>query len=126
MPAWRPRGTRVLISDLLWMGDPLTTLRPFAERAAVTVVVQMLALADVEPPEGKSLRLVDSETGEMREIHVDAVVARRYREGLARHQENWHLACRQVGAVFMTVVAEDLLRKWNLDELVAAEVLRVR
>ncbi len=32
MPTWRPRGTRVLISDLLWLGDPLTTLRPFAER----------------------------------------------------------------------------------------------
>jgi uncharacterized protein (DUF58 family) len=125
-PTWRPRGTRVLISDLLWLGDPLTTLRPFSERSAVTVVVQLLARADVEPPEGKSLRLVDSETGELREIHVDAVAARRYREGLARHQENWHLACRQVGATFLSVVAEDLLRDWNLDELVAAEVLKVR
>jgi uncharacterized protein (DUF58 family) len=126
MPTWRPRGTRVLISDLLWMGDPLTTLRPFAERAAVTVVMQLLARSDVKPPEGQSLRLVDAETGERREIHVDAVAARRYREGLARHQENWHLACRQVGATFVSVVAEDVLRNWNLDELVAAEVLRVR
>jgi uncharacterized protein (DUF58 family) len=125
MPSWRPRGTRVLISDLFWLGDPLMTLRPFSERSAVTVVMHLLARADVDPPEGKSFRLVDSETGEMREIHVDAVVARRYREGLARHQENWHLACRQIGAVFVRVVAEDLLREWNLDELVAAEVLKV-
>jgi hypothetical protein len=125
MPLWRPRGARVLISDLLWLGDPAFTMRPFAERGAVTVVIQLLAEADAEPPEGQSLRMVDSETGEVREIHVDALAARRYREALARHQENWLLACRQVGATFLRVVAEDLLRDWNLDALVAAEVLRV-
>jgi uncharacterized protein (DUF58 family) len=125
LPPWRPRGTRVLISDLLWVGDPLMTLRPFAERSAVTVVIQVLARADTEPPEGQSLRLVDAETGQMREIHVDALVARRYREALTRHQENWHLACRQVGATFVVLIAEDLLRDWNLDDLVAAELLKV-
>lgn len=125
LPPWRPRGTRVLISDTLWLGEPLALLRPFAERAAVAVVVQLLARADVEPPEGQSLRLVDAETDEVREIHVDALVARRYREALARHQESWHLACRQSGAVFVTMTAEDLLRRWNLDALVAAEVLRI-
>jgi uncharacterized protein (DUF58 family) len=124
-PLWRPRGTRVLISDLMWPIDPLTILRPFAERAAVTVVVQLLARIDADPPEGQSLRMVDSETGEMREIHVDALAARRYREALARHRENWVLACRQVGAVFASVIAEDLLKSWDLDALLAAEVLRV-
>jgi uncharacterized protein (DUF58 family) len=124
-PLWRARGTRVLISDLLWLGDPLALVRPLAERSAAAVVVQVLARADAEPPEGQSLRLVDAETGEMREIHVDALAARRYREALARHQENWALACRQVGATFLSVVAEDLLRRWDLDALVAAGVLRV-
>lgn len=125
LPPFRPRGTRVLISDLLWPGEPLVTARSFAERAAVGLVVQLLARADVDPPEGQSLRLIDAETDEVREIHVDALVARRYREALARHQENWNLACRQVGAIFVVLVAEDLLRTWNLDVLVAAEILRV-
>jgi uncharacterized protein (DUF58 family) len=125
LPPWRPGGTRVLISDLFWLGEPLTLLRPFAERAAVAVVVQLLARADVEPPLGQSLRLVDSETDEVREIHVDAVAAARYREGLLRHQDNWSQACRQVGATFVSVVAEDLLRDWDLDALVALEILKV-
>lgn len=126
LPPFRPRGTRVLISDLLWLGEPLQIMRPFGERAAVSVVVQVLAREDVDPPEGRSLRLIDAETDEVREIHVDAVVVKRYREALGRHQESWNLACRQVGATFVTVVAEDLLQRWNLDALVAAEVLRVR
>jgi uncharacterized protein (DUF58 family) len=125
-PGWRPRGLRVLLSDLLWLGEPLATLRPLAERAAVVVVVQVLAEADVNPPEAGNLRLVDSETGRTQDLRVDAGVVRRYREALARHQQNWHRACRQVGAVFTTAVAEVLLRDWKLDDLVKAEVLRVK
>ncbi len=123
--AWRPRGIRVLVSDLLWDVDPLLALRHLTERAALAIVVQVLAEADVSPPEGGSLRLVDSETEEVLEVHVDAVAVRHYRTALARHQEGWHQACRQTGAVFTTVVAESLLRDWRLDDLVAVEVLRV-
>lgn len=123
--AWRPRGMRLLLSDLLWEGEPLATLRQLMERAAVTVVVQVLAAADARPEEGGNLRLVDAESEQVREIYVDAAALRRYRAALARHQENWHNACRQAGATFTTLVAEDVLRGWRLDELVAAEVLKV-
>jgi uncharacterized protein (DUF58 family) len=125
-PLWRARGIRVLLSDLLWVGEPLATLRPLADRSAVTVVLQVLAEADANPPEGRSLRLVDVETEQVREIHVDAVAARRYREALARHQDNWQRACKQVGALFAEVVAEKVLGEWDVSELVAAEVLKVK
>lgn len=125
MPPWRPGGTRILISDLLWPLSPLSIVRPLAERASVAVVVQLLARADAAPPEGQALRLIDSETGEVKEVHVEADVARRYREGLARHQENWRQACQAAGATFLTVLAEDLLRKWDLTPLVLAGALRV-
>ena len=126
LPTFKARSTRVLVSDLFWLGDPVRFLRPFAERAAMAVVVQLLARSDVEPAEGQSLRLVDSETDQVKEIHIDAAAARRYRDNLARHQQFWHDACRQAGAVFLPVVAEDLLVGWNLDAFVAAEVLRIR
>jgi uncharacterized protein (DUF58 family) len=124
-PAWRPRGVRVLVSDLLWVGEPLLALRPFTEGAAVAVVIQLLAEADVNPPEDATLRLIDVETDQIREIYVDAPLARRYREALAHHQQNWHEACQQTGALFTTVIAETLLRDGQLDELIAAEFLRV-
>jgi uncharacterized protein (DUF58 family) len=124
-PGWRPRGLRVLLSDLLWDVAPLAVLRSFADRAAVAVVVQVLAQADVDPPEGGTVRLVDSETEDVRDLFVDAVSARRYRESLRLHQQNWHQACRQTGAVFASVVAEDVVRGWKLDELVAADVLKI-
>ncbi|MHB1421733.1 MAG: DUF58 domain-containing protein [Gemmataceae bacterium] len=125
MPAWRPRGLRVLLSDLLWVGEPLLALRSFTEGAAAAAVIQLLADADVNPPENGALRLIDAETEEMREIHIDEALARRYRDRLTRHQQNWHQACRATGALFTRILAESLLRDWQLDELVAAEFLRV-
>ena len=72
-----------------------------------------------------SLRLIDSETDQTREIHVDAALAQRYRERLKRHQQSWHQACRASGAILSILIAEVLLREWKLDELVAAGFLRV-
>ncbi|MBN1918361.1 MAG: DUF58 domain-containing protein [Verrucomicrobia bacterium] len=124
-PAWRPRAIRVFLSDLFWLDDPLHTLQRLAEGASAVVVVQVVAKADAEPPERGNIRLVDSESDEMMEVFLDAVAQKRYREAFARHQENWHRGCRQVGALMTTLVAEDVLGGWQLDALVAAEVLKV-
>jgi uncharacterized protein (DUF58 family) len=123
--AWRPRGVRVLLSDLLLVEGPSLALRSFTEGASAAAVIQLLATADAYPPEEGALRLIDSETEQMREIHVDAALVHRYRQRLTQHQQNWHQACRASGAVFTTVIAETLLREWKLDELVAAGFLRV-
>jgi uncharacterized protein (DUF58 family) len=124
-PAWRPRGVRILLSDLLWVGEPLLALRTFTEGAAAAAVIQLLADADLHPPEEGALRLIDAETEQLREIHVDARIAQRYRDRLALHQQNWHQGCRGCGVSFTTVVAESLLRDWRLDELIAGEFLRL-
>ncbi len=124
-PAWRPRAARVLISDLLWIGEPMLALRTFAEGAAAAAVIQLLAATDANPPEDGALRLIDSESEQVREIHVDAFIAQRYRETLRQHQQNWHRACRGCGALFATVVAESLVADWQLDDLIAADFLRV-
>lgn len=124
-PAWKPRGVRLLLSDLMWVGEPMLALRSFTEGASAAAVVQLLADADAHPPAEGALRLIDAETEQIREIHVDAVLAQRYRERLARHQQSWHQACRGSGAIFTVLIAETLLREWKLDELVAAGFLRV-
>jgi uncharacterized protein (DUF58 family) len=124
-PAWRPRGIRVLLSDLLWMGDPLTFLAQVAERATALAIVQILAQADVHPPQRGSVRLTDVETDQAHDLLLEPATLRRYQAALEQHRQQWHLACRQVGAVFTSVIAERVVRDWRLDDLVAAEVLRV-
>jgi hypothetical protein len=107
-PRLRRLGVRVLISDLLWPGNPVQTVRRLREGAATLFVIQLLARDDVTPPDHGSIRLVDSETGEQTEIYIDASVAKQYRDNLARVQQTWDDACRQCGAQLTTLVAEDL------------------
>ena len=124
-PAWRPRGIRVLVSDLLWLGDPLELLTGLSDRAAAVYVIQVLAAADVAPPVRGNLRLVDSESGQIEEIFVDATAQTRYRNNLQRHRENWHRAARQVGAIFVPLVAEEFCGGWDFSRLVEAGILTV-
>jgi uncharacterized protein (DUF58 family) len=124
-PAWRRQGIRMLVSDLLWLGDPIQTLQYLARDSSSVVIVQVLAQADIEPPQRGNVRLVDSETEQTREMLIDAVSVQRYKEAMARHRDNWQFACRQIGAVMTTVVAEAVAQSWQLEDLVAAEVLKV-
>ncbi len=120
-PKLRRLGVRVLISDLLWPGEPLQILRRLREGAAALFVIQLLAREDVTPPEHGNLRVVDSETGEESEIYIDSSLAKQYSENLSRLQQSWDDACRQCGAHLTTLVAEDL--ETSLHELEAMQLL---
>ncbi|MBC8096286.1 MAG: DUF58 domain-containing protein [Akkermansiaceae bacterium] len=120
-PKLRRLGIRVLISDLLWPGNPVQTIRRLREGAAALFVIQLLGRDDVTPPEHGSIRLVDSETGEVTEIFVDSTVKKQYRDNLAQLQQSWADACRQSGAQLTTIIAEDL--ESSLAELEAIQLL---
>ena len=120
-PKFRRLGVRVLISDLLWPGDPLQVLRRLRDGAAALFVIQLLARDDVEPPEHGNLRVVDSETGDESEIYIDSGIARQYADNLAQLQQSWSDACRQCGAHMTTLIAEDLEN--SISELEAIQLL---
>jgi len=120
-PKFRRLGVRVLVSDLLWPGEPIQILRRLREGAAALYVIQLLARDDVTPPEHGNLRVVDSETGDESEIYIDSSMARQYAENLAQLQQSWSDACRQCGAQMTTLIAEDL--ETSLHELEAMQLL---
>jgi len=123
-PKWQRHGIRVFLSDLLISDDPLQVLRPMAENAAALTVIQLLAEADVNPMIRGNTRLLDVETGETLEVFVDAFAAKHHHDAMIRHQQNWQRACRQVGALFTTIVAERTVgEKWQLDSLRQAQIL---
>jgi uncharacterized protein (DUF58 family) len=120
-PKFRRLGVRVLVSDLLWPGEPLQLLRRLRDGAAALFVVQLLAQDDANPPEHGNLRVVDSETGDESEIYIDSTIAKQYTDNLAQLQQSWADACRQCGAQMTTVIAENLEN--SLGELEAIQLL---
>jgi uncharacterized protein (DUF58 family) len=124
-PRWRRQGVRVLISDLFWLGDPAAMLGPLAENAAALSVIQILDDSDASPPSRGMVRLVDSETGQERDLFIDGPAEARYRANLACHQDLWNRTCQQHGATMSTLIAQRLLAGWDLRDLLASELLRV-
>ena len=122
---WRSCGVRVFLGDLLWPAEPLSTLNRLADRASVTIVIQILAEADMNPPQRGNVRLVDSETDRIKEVFIDATAEKRYRRRLTQHQQNWHRACRQVGAQMITLAAEAVRENPHSEELISSEILQV-
>jgi len=98
-------------------------LPSLSDRAAAVYVLQVLAADDAAPPLRGNVRLVDSETGAVEEVFLDASDLTRYRKHLQQHRENWHHAARQVGAVFLPLVAEELCKNWDFGPLLEAGIL---
>jgi uncharacterized protein (DUF58 family) len=120
-PKLRRLGIRVFISDLLWPGNPLQTIRRLRDGAAMLFVIQLLAREDATPPEHGSVRLIDSETDEVTEIYIDSSTQKQYAANLAQLQQSWDDACRQSGAHMTTIIAEDLEK--SLPELEALQLV---
>ena len=120
-PKFRRLGVRVLVSDLLWPGEPLQILRRMRDSAAALFVIQLLSRDDANPPEHGNLRVVDSETGDETEIYIDSSIAKQYTDNLAQLQQSWADACRQCGAHMTTLIAEDLEN--SLSELEGIQLL---
>lgn len=123
--AFRPRGIRIFLSDLLFAAEPMATLVHLEQRASVVIVVQILAAGDIDPPAAGNLRLVDSESGRTVDVFVDAAARNRYAAAMGGHQDNWNRSCRRLGAVLTSVTAEKFCSDWSLDELLARDMLRV-
>lgn len=122
-PRFRPRSLRVLISDLLWMEEPAALLRPLTHQAAGVMVIQVLGKVDADPDFRGSVRLIDSESQGMQDLFIDAAALRKYKESVRRHQDEWQAACARTGAIFTTVIAEEMTEGWDLSWLVKERIL---
>lgn len=123
-PPWKPRGIRIVLTDLLWPGDPSAALWPIVSGSALTLLVQVLAATDRDGPEIGPFRLLDVETQEMREVLIDDGARSRYREAFERHHLSWSQTCRRLQTVFTSFTAESLLLNWNLTDLLSIDILR--
>jgi uncharacterized protein (DUF58 family) len=111
----RRPGVAVLISDFF---DPEweTGLKALLHRRFQVTVVHVLDRAEVRPEYVGDLKLVDSETGEEREITISAGLLREYHRAVDRFCGGIQETCRRYGADYLQAITdvpfEDLVLKW--------------
>lgn len=103
---WRGGAMKVLISDLLFAGDPAGVVVPLASGAGVGIVLTPTAAEEAELPWRGNVDLTDCESGRVRRQRIDDALAERYRAAYARHFALWREACRKRGVLFARVPAE--------------------
>ncbi len=120
----RSRAMRLLISDLLWAGDPMQPMLQLSRDASSVFVIQVLATVDIEPPGPGNLRLLDSETGQLLEVYIDTAARQQYLDRLARHQQLWQQACQHCGAAMTVVTAESYLQTFELKDFIVNGIIQ--
>jgi len=124
-PPFRRQGIRVLISDLLWQCEPVSVLMSLSRNAAATVVVQILAQEDSDPLTSGNVKLRDVETNEILEVLLNDDTRTQYLKALSSLQQDWYRACQTVGASFAILIAEEVIKNWQIQDLQTSQVLEV-
>lgn len=120
-----PHAVRVYLGDTLVDEDPDRLLARLSDRAAGVIVIRTLSREELAPVPGGAAELVDSESGERRELLLDSATVDAYLKRLADHTGRWREACRRHAAVFVDLAAE-LPRRERIAALAAAGLVEVR
>ena len=113
----REPGLAVLISDLLDPQGFETGLRALLERRFDVHVVHVLSADELNPAATGDLRLLDSETGELRDLSVDGEAIRGYRERLGQFLERVETFCRAREIGYRRVTTETPVEEFLLSQL---------
>lgn len=111
----RRPGVAVLVSDCF---DPAweAGLKALLHRRFQLHLIHVLDRSEIDPPVVGDLKLVDSETGEEREITVSAGLLREYRRTVERFCAGVQAACMRYGAAYVRAVTdqpfEELILRW--------------
>jgi uncharacterized protein (DUF58 family) len=113
----REPGLAVVMSDLLDPEGFEGGVRALLERRFDVHLIHLLDPEEVSPQFGGDLRLVDAETGELREITVDGEAVRGYRERLAQFLERAEGFCRARELGYHRVVTDTPVEEFVLSQL---------
>jgi uncharacterized protein (DUF58 family) len=106
-------GIALVISDFLDPSGYSAGLRALMERRFDIHVLHLLAPEELRPPLGGDLELVDAETGEIREVSVDAEAIRAYERQLGTFLSGIEAFCRTNELQYVRITTdtpvEDLL-----------------
>ena len=113
----RQTGLAVVISDLLDPSGYESGIRALLERRFDVHLVHVLAPEELNPELAGDLRLVDSETGETRELSMDGDAVRAYRERLRQFLDRAETFCRTKEIGYHRIASDAPIEEFVLAQL---------
>ena len=103
---WRGGAMKILISDLLFPGEPSTFLASMAIGSGTAIIFAPCLAEEADLSARGNIQLVDCESDAVREQRIDAELAGRYRSAYARHFALWTEACFRRGVLLARISSE--------------------
>ncbi len=120
----KPRGSLILISDLLDRGGIGASLRELQRLTTEVSVVHLLAREELDPELEGDLRLIDSETEQAVDVNLSPAILTAYRKRVRAFIAECAEASRGRNAAYVQAAADDAFEDFMLGSLVQAGVLR--
>src|SRR5262249_6150224 len=113
----REAGLAVIISDLLDPDGYERGFKALLERRFDGHVIHVLALEEMIPSFGGDLRLLDAETGELRDLTLDGEALRAYRQRLHEFLERAEQFCLRHEISYHRVVTDTPVQSFVIGQL---------
>ena len=105
------RGISFIFSDFLKEDNWKESMKLLQYKKQEIILVWVLGQQDVIPSQKGSLRLVDKETGETRDLELTADVLKNYQKALESYEADIREFCKKRGIVFVKAVDDMPLLK---------------
>lgn len=103
------RGVSIILSDFLSEQPPWDTVKLLQEKKQEVYLLRILAPVEIEPQRGGMVRLVDSETGETRDLELSDHAVSAYKQALRQQESALREFCWQRGAGYCRTDTETSL-----------------
>jgi len=108
---WRHGSLRVLLSDLLYAGEPEPILTALSAAHGHGIILAPYGGAEAAPDWSGNIEMTDCETGRKRLQLVNAALLERYRQAYAGHFALWREQARKRSVLLARVAAEREFRE---------------
>ena len=103
------RGVSIILSDLLSEQAPWDAVKLLQEKKQEVYLLRILTPEEIEPQRGGMVRLVDSETGETRDLELSDHAVSAYKQALRQQESALREFCWQRGAGYCRTDTETSL-----------------
>jgi len=122
---FRGSGISVIFSDFFTPGGIEAAVKYLLYKKQEVVLVHILAPEELNPAVEGQVRLLDSETGEARDISVTPVLLKQYDKELNAFINNIREFCSRMGVAYIQVSSAEPVEKTVFEEFTRAGIVRI-
>lgn len=117
------RGISIIVSDFFTPSGIEETVKYLLFKKQEIILIHVLSNEEINPFMEGQVKLIDSETGFLRDIAVTPVVLKRYQQELERFINNIKEYASKMGATYIQVSSEQSVEKIVFEEFIKAGII---